>query len=173
MESRLVWLALVTILLLAGTPVGRCADGGGGSGGPPPPVTLRCLQSLIPCQPYLRSSASPPVTCCGPLTQALRDEVQCLCQVFNNEQLLQSLNVSKSQALELPKRCGSPADLSLCQKNGTSASSPSSKAPGPSTSNADNQKSSGSKLSIFMDAYILVALCILSLQAMSGAYYGQ
>ena len=75
-----------------------------------------CLQKLLPCESFLKSPDSPPASCCTPLTEMISDNPECICQVFDNSDLLKSLNVTQDQLLKLPKACGSNADISICKK---------------------------------------------------------
>ncbi|KAF7813511.1 lipid transfer-like protein VAS [Senna tora] len=79
---------------------------------------MQCIQKLLPCQPYLKPllSGTPPATCCQPLMDMIAKDADCLCNVFNNPQMLQSMNVTKDEALELPKACGADVDVSKCNK---------------------------------------------------------
>ncbi|KAL6494366.1 hypothetical protein OROGR_031166 [Orobanche gracilis] len=80
--------------------------------------SLQCVQKLLPCQPYLKgsSAAAPPASCCLPLKQIVSSDRQCLCKVFNDPNLLISLNVTRDDALNLAKSCGADADTSICKK---------------------------------------------------------
>lgn len=82
-----------------------------------PSSSLTCVKKLLPCRPFL-TSPSPPETCCAPLTEALQKERQCLCDVFNNEALLKSFNVTQEQAQQLLKNCKATVDVRVC-KTGT------------------------------------------------------
>lgn len=78
--------------------------------------SMQCIQKLLPCQPYLKSPSSPPASCCVPLEEMISDDSKCLCDVFDNPQILKSLNISLDHALKLPKACGTNADTSVCKK---------------------------------------------------------
>lgn len=102
--------AMENLLKGLGNLVSKAASetpGGGGNGGPD---TVPCLQKLMPCQPFLHSP-SPPATCCVPLKQMIASDADCLCTVFNNADLLKSMNLTQSQAMDLPKNCGAQAHL--------------------------------------------------------------
>lgn len=81
---------------------------GGGS-------NLPCMQKLLPCQPYLKSSSTPPAACCVPLKQIIADDSKCLCAVFNNPGIMKGLNATQEDALNMAKHCGSNADASGCK----------------------------------------------------------
>ncbi|KAG6421291.1 hypothetical protein SASPL_117841 [Salvia splendens] len=72
------------------------------SGGREP---LPCIQKLLPCEAYLKGSASPPPACCMPLREMGNNDVPCLCDVFNNQPFLKTLNVTQPEALNLAKTC--------------------------------------------------------------------
>lgn len=86
------------------------------SGGAGDAHSMPCIQKLMPCQPYLHSSTPlPPASCCMPLKEIVETDVTCLCSVFNNVDMLRSLNLTKENALVLPKACGANADVSQCK----------------------------------------------------------
>lgn len=86
------------------------------SGGAGDAHSMPCIQKLMPCQPYLRSvTPPPPASCCMPLKEIVETDVNCLCSVFNNVDMLKSLNLTKENALVLPKACGANADVSQCK----------------------------------------------------------
>lgn len=75
-----------------------------------------CLQKLLACQPYLVAAPpSPPASCCVPLKEIIDNDIQCLCQVFDNPMIMNTLNVTKDEALKLPKACGDNIDASICK----------------------------------------------------------
>ncbi|CAG7899646.1 unnamed protein product [Brassica rapa] len=95
------------------------------SGGAGDAHSMPCIQKLMPCQPYLRSvTPPPPASCCMPLKEIVETDVNCLCSVFNNVDMLKSLNLTKENALVLPKACGANADVSQC-KASTGTTTPS------------------------------------------------
>ncbi|KAJ0237580.1 Non-specific lipid transfer protein GPI-anchored 3 [Hirschfeldia incana] len=87
---------------------------GGGGGGDA--QAMPCIQKLMPCQPFLHSVIPPPPpSCCLPMKQIVANDATCLCSVFNNMDMLKSLNLTKDNALDLPKACGANPDISLCK----------------------------------------------------------
>ncbi|XP_057446904.1 non-specific lipid transfer protein GPI-anchored 3-like isoform X2 [Lotus japonicus] len=82
----------------------------------------KCMQKLLPCQPFLKSPNNPPPSCCVPLNEMATNEVDCLCSVMNNPQLLLSINVSKEDAMKLPGACDIEVDISKCNSTGASSS---------------------------------------------------
>ncbi|KAI4339043.1 hypothetical protein MLD38_024029 [Melastoma candidum] len=91
-----------------------------GSGGAD---SLQCVQQLMPCKPYLKGS-NPPAMCCIPLKKAVATEPQCLCRVFQNQDLMKSFNVTLDDALALAASCGAHADMSVCKKAAAPSNSP-------------------------------------------------
>lgn len=74
-----------------------------------------CMQKILPCQPFIKLPGNPSPMCCFPLKEMLAGDLPCLCSFFNNMDLLKALNVTQSQALQLPKACGAAdADISAC-----------------------------------------------------------
>ncbi|RWW62869.1 hypothetical protein BHE74_00029987 [Ensete ventricosum] len=84
--------------------------------------TPQCASKLLGCGRYLNSTTTPPDTCCGPLKQEAKDDLLCLCTIFNNTAVLKAFNVNITQALQMAKRCGVDADQSACA---TATASPS------------------------------------------------
>jgi hypothetical protein len=78
--------------------------------------SMPCLQKLLPCQAYLKAPSTPPSACCLPLKEMVSDDPKCLCDVFDNPDLLKSLNVTKDDAMKLAKACAVNADVSVCKK---------------------------------------------------------
>ncbi|KAL3716326.1 hypothetical protein ACJRO7_008000 [Eucalyptus globulus] len=99
-----------------------------------------CVQKLIPCQAYLHGSSTPPDSCCGPLTELVTGDSQCLCQVFSNSDMVKSLGITQAGALALAKTCGANADISVCNKG--AATSPTSSSATPADSQATPANSS-------------------------------
>ncbi|CAN8312470.1 unnamed protein product [Cochlearia groenlandica] len=119
-------------------PTGGAGGGGGGGGGDA--HSMPCIQKLMPCQPYLHAATPPiPASCCVPLNEIVEKDVTCLCSVFNNVDMLKSLNLTKANALVLPKACGANADVSQC-KNSAGNTPPSTS---PATPNTPPASSTG------------------------------
>ena len=72
--------------------------------------TASCASELTACADYLNST-SPPANCCTPLKNAVENDKDCLCNLYNNPSLLQSLNINVTDALQLPKNCGITEEL--------------------------------------------------------------
>ncbi|KAJ4951663.1 hypothetical protein NE237_028495 [Protea cynaroides] len=72
-----------------------------------------CTSALMPCSDYL-GSENPPASCCEPIKKAVATQLTCLCELLHNEGLFESLNINRTQALELPKKCGITDAASNC-----------------------------------------------------------
>nr|GLL39334.1 lipid transfer-like protein VAS [Ipomoea trifida] len=79
---------------------------------------ISCAYNLIPCAAYLNST-KPPASCCDALKESVTKELSCLCNLYNNPELLKSLGVNITEALQLPKHCGISNDVSACDKAST------------------------------------------------------
>lgn len=75
-----------------------------------------CVQKLLPCQAYLKAPSTPTAACCVPLKEMVSGDPKCLCDVFDNPDLLKSLNVTQDDAMKLAKACNVNADVSVCKK---------------------------------------------------------
>lgn len=73
-----------------------------------------CVNKLVPCFSALTTTTRPPKECCDSIKEAVKDELQCLCTVYNTPGLLSGFNVSTAQALNLSRRCDVTTDLSAC-----------------------------------------------------------
>ncbi|CAN6980089.1 unnamed protein product [Brassica rapa subsp. trilocularis] len=109
---------------------------GGGSGGGDARA-LPCIQKLKSCQPYLHSVIPPlPASCCLSMKEMVANDAPCLCSVFNNVDMLKSLNLTRDNALDIPKACDAEPDISLCKASpadgpttNSTSSTPTSSAP--------------------------------------------
>lgn len=77
---------------------------------------MRCVEKLMPCQPYIHSIFPPPPWCCTPTKEIVEKDVTCLCDVFNHPDMLSFINLTKETALNLLTSCGANNDLSVCTK---------------------------------------------------------
>ncbi|XP_040995784.1 non-specific lipid transfer protein GPI-anchored 3-like [Juglans microcarpa x Juglans regia] len=130
-------------------------------------ASMPCVQKLLPCKEYLKPPVSmPPASCCVPLKEMLTDDVNCLCRVFDNPEILKSFNVTQDDALKLPKACGSNADISLCKK---AAGMPASSASSPPSSDDSKSAAAAYGVSQFggsgLAALFLALLFISAFQA--------
>ncbi|KAL9662343.1 hypothetical protein QQ045_027176 [Rhodiola kirilowii] len=136
MDPRLVLIPLFLLICSSYFPVSSAE----GAGSPP------CVQKLLVCQPYLKNPSNPSALCCAPLKDLIANDPKCLCGLFNNPDLLKMFNVTMEEALQLPKACGSKADVSKCNKDiNVPTVSPTSSSSVPSTNGtapADHNKTS-------------------------------
>lgn len=114
MENVRIAVAVVFVLCsITASNAATAPPSGGGDA-----HSMPCIQKLMPCQPYLHSvTPPPPASCCMPLREIVENDVTCLCSVFNNVDMLKSLNLTKENALVLPNACGAKADVSQCKNS--------------------------------------------------------
>ncbi|KAL0699649.1 hypothetical protein Bca4012_055771 [Brassica carinata] len=116
---EIVRLAVALVFVLYSVSPSNAATAppsGGGGGGGGDAQAMPCIQKLMPCQPFLHSVIPPPPpSCCLPMKEIVANDATCLCSVFNNVDMLKSLNLTKDNALDLPKACGAHPDISLCK----------------------------------------------------------
>ncbi|KAI3913241.1 hypothetical protein MKX01_013498 [Papaver californicum] len=93
--------------------------------------SMVCAQKLMPCQAFIKPPSSPTDACCAPLKQMIHDDPKCLCNIFNNEEVLKTFGVSQHDALKLLIECGTKADIRQC--NNTAPANPTAPLPKPST----------------------------------------
>ncbi|XP_059670604.1 non-specific lipid transfer protein GPI-anchored 9-like [Cornus florida] len=107
-----VWVGVVLVIsvVMMGVPEGQST----------PP----CAQKLVPCEDYVNST-KPPASCCEPLREAVTQELDCLCDLYNTPAFLPSIgiNINLTDMLSLPASCGIPVDISACV-NATDPTSP-------------------------------------------------
>lgn len=86
-----------------------------------------CAEKLVGCASFLNSTTKPPASCCDPLQEAVTKELTCLCNLYNNPNLLKSFGINVTEALGLPTLCGIPGDdISACPGPTSSPSPPKS-----------------------------------------------
>nr|GMD57087.1 lipid transfer-like protein VAS [Ipomoea batatas] len=74
--------------------------------------SISCAINLIPCAAYLNST-KPPASCCDALKESVTKELSCLCNLYNNPEVLKSLGVNITEALQLPKHCAFNGGISI------------------------------------------------------------
>lgn len=83
------------------------------------PGVKPCIAKLMPCVDFLHSDKRPSSVCCMALKGELENDVECLCKLFNDGKALKAFNVTRSEVIRFPTRCGlQPADVSKCKKSG-------------------------------------------------------
>ncbi|XP_011018245.1 PREDICTED: lipid transfer-like protein VAS isoform X2 [Populus euphratica] len=112
-----------------------------------------CASKLVPCQAYLSTTTQPPDTCCNSIKEAVANELPCLCKIYNDPTLFQSLGINVTQAVMLSQRCGVTTDLSSC----------SASAPTPAGSVPGNDGNGGSRMSLSTGLSGLLVLLVASL----------
>ncbi|XP_021725666.1 lipid transfer-like protein VAS [Chenopodium quinoa] len=105
-----------------------------------------CIQALMPCAQFINATTNPPPMCCGPLTEAFKTQVPCLCNIFENPELATTYHVNMTQAMELPTKCGiKNVDTSLCKKVKGAAPTKSPVAGGETTTSSESSPSPAGK----------------------------
>ncbi|PON37036.1 Bifunctional inhibitor/plant lipid transfer protein/seed storage helical domain containing protein [Trema orientale] len=78
------------------------------------------------------------------------DDSKCLCDIFNNADMLKNLNITQDDALRLPKACGANADVSVCKKDPTSPTGSPGK-PNKSSAVSDSSKDMSNITCVHLD----------------------
>jgi hypothetical protein len=68
-------------------------------------------------RPYMNGTGPPPDTCCGPLKDAVKNELPCLCALYASPEIFKAFNINISDALRLSKRCGVSDTTAACAGN--------------------------------------------------------
>lgn len=76
-----------------------------------------CVAKLVPCQDSLNAT-TPSRPCCSSLEDAVRTDLPCLCNLFQNRDLFRSFQINITQALELPRKCGISQGVDACNAAG-------------------------------------------------------
>ncbi|KAH7686980.1 Bifunctional inhibitor/lipid-transfer protein/seed storage 2S albumin protein [Dioscorea alata] len=79
-----------------------------------------CATKLLPCLNSLNTS-TPPETCCKSLTEAVTQDMQCLCVIFSSPDILKAFNLNLQQALNLSSGCGVSIGQTACTSAGPAA----------------------------------------------------
>ncbi|CAN6200721.1 unnamed protein product [Urochloa humidicola] len=77
--------------------------------------TPDCAAKLAPCAPYINTTGTPPDTCCGPIKEAVQNELQCLCGLYASPEIFKAFNINVTQALGVSKRCGLSDTTDACK----------------------------------------------------------
>lgn len=89
-------------------PSGAAPGSVGAPDGVPSEHLLPCLEELLPCTAYLKTTKHPSGPCCTAMHNAATAEMPCLCRLFADPELLATFNVTREQMFKLPARCGLP-----------------------------------------------------------------
>ncbi|PNT54051.1 hypothetical protein POPTR_001G119000v4 [Populus trichocarpa] len=114
-----------------------------------------CASKLVPCQAYLSTTTQPPDSCCNSIKEAVANELPCLCKLYNDPNLFQSLGINVTQAVMLSQRCGVTTNLTSC-----SASAPT---PAGSAVPGNDGDNGGSRMSLSTGLSGLLVLLVASL----------
>ncbi|XWS36321.1 hypothetical protein CRYUN_Cryun20dG0075100 [Craigia yunnanensis] len=132
------------------------------------------LISMSPCLDYIQgNSSTPSSSCCSQLSNVVRSQPQCLCEVLNGGASSLGISVNQTQAMALPTACNvKTPPTSQCNASSPSGSpsgtsnSPSGTGGGSKTvPTTDNSTSAGN--SIKLSFSLLFLLFIASSQASS------
>ncbi|CAN6215868.1 unnamed protein product, partial [Urochloa humidicola] len=77
--------------------------------------TPDCAAKLAPCAPYINTTGPPPDTCCGPIKEAVENELKCLCGLYASPEIFKAFNINVTQALGVSKRCGLSDTTEACK----------------------------------------------------------
>ncbi|KAF3792329.1 YLS3 protein [Nymphaea thermarum] len=93
-----------------------------------------CITQLVPnrqgCLEAVQDPTRKPSTdCCKGVSWAVRNQMKCLCVLYNSPSTVSSNGLNLTRLSEIPAICKVPADVSLCKTSGVSPSS----SPSPST----------------------------------------
>ncbi|KAI7734595.1 hypothetical protein M8C21_010812 [Ambrosia artemisiifolia] len=116
-----------------------------------------CASKLVPCAQYINSTTTPPNSCCDPIKEAVANDLECLCGLYENPSFLSGLGINVDQALRLPRLCGIPSDTTACKTaqspTGSSTQTPPGSTPG--GNNAGKIASSG------VVGLLLISTCMM------------
>ncbi|KAH9316515.1 hypothetical protein KI387_025142, partial [Taxus chinensis] len=88
-----------------------------------------CINSIVPCAPYLNATTKPPSNCCEPLLNVISTQQQCLCNLLTSD-VISQFNVNITKALEIPTLCGAKnVSTDTCTKGTTVGTPPASGTP--------------------------------------------
>ncbi|XP_017220544.1 non-specific lipid transfer protein GPI-anchored 7 isoform X1 [Daucus carota subsp. sativus] len=118
-----------------------------------------CASALVPCAVFLNATTKPPASCCDPLKDAVANQLECLCNLYNTPDLLNSLKINVTQALRLPTLCGVPDNLCQCG-NRTSPNVPASGSPRYNDSSSKNHAGRLTSAGIFSGLLIWASLTL-------------
>nr|CAB3468822.1 unnamed protein product [Digitaria exilis] len=79
------------------------------------PSTPDCASKLVPCAPYINTTGTPPEACCGPIKDAVQNDLKCLCGLYETPEIFKAFNINITQALGVSKRCGLADTTEACK----------------------------------------------------------
>ncbi|CAN6177042.1 unnamed protein product [Urochloa humidicola] len=121
--------------------------------------TPDCAAKLAPCAPYINTTGPPPDTCCGPIKEAVQNELKCLCGLYAAPEIFKAFNINVTQALGVSKRCGLSDTTEACK-----GLSPIQSPPG-SPSGGDGKNSAHRTLSVGFPGLMSLFLALWSVLA--------
>jgi Probable lipid transfer len=87
---------------------------------PVPPLSVQaqsntsCANNLVPCANYINST-NPPDSCCSPLKEALTNDLQCLCAIYEDPNVLKAFGINLTAAEKLASNCGIDSSTNQCK----------------------------------------------------------
>ncbi|KAL8216730.1 hypothetical protein R6Q57_023567 [Mikania cordata] len=120
--------------------------------------TQTCAANLLPCAQYINSTTTPPNSCCGPIRQAVANDLPCLCSLYQNPSFLAGIGVNVDQALRLPQLCGIPADVTACK---TTAQAPGGSTTQPPPGSTPGGNNAGKIASGGVVGLLFISTCVM------------
>lgn len=87
---------------------------------PVPPLSVQaqtntsCASNLVPCANYINST-NPPASCCTPLKEAITNDLQCLCAIYEDPSVLKAFGINLTEAENLTTNCGIDSGTNQCK----------------------------------------------------------
>jgi hypothetical protein len=106
MAMRMAVAAAVAVLCVLAPPAAAQTSG-----------TPDCAAKLSSCAPYINTTGTPPDTCCGPIKDAVENDLKCLCGLYATPEIFKAFNINVTQALGVSKRCGLSDTTEACKSN--------------------------------------------------------
>ncbi|CAN6460933.1 unnamed protein product [Victoria cruziana] len=161
-----MWRSMVVLMLVAmGAAIGRV--------GAQSQQLQDCISQLVPglsgCLEAVQSpTTKPSADCCKGVSDVVKNQMKCLCALYNSPSTVASYGINMTRVLEIPDLCKVPADISVCKTGGsptpsapaTSMSAPSpasSSAPAP-TAGSDKPSSGALRLTLTLKPLLAVGL---------------
>ncbi|XP_031484518.1 non-specific lipid transfer protein GPI-anchored 7-like [Nymphaea colorata] len=90
----------------------------------------------------------PSSDCCKGVNNVVKNQLKCLCTLYNNPSAVSSYGLNMTRVLEIPTLCKVPADVSLCKTGNSSTPSshtPAKSAPSPASASVPAPTSGSDK----------------------------